>query len=180
LAIAGISVNDVDGNLSTVQLTVSNGVLNVTLNGASIAAGSNASANLTLSGTQTEINAALATLTYRGNEDFNGADTLTVLSTDSSAASRSDTLNITVNPVNDAPTFRVGDGIVTTDIAGNLDTGYSVAIQSDGKLVVAGFGRNGSDAFALTRYHVDGRLDTIAEDTTGDGTFDSKLTIKKK
>ena len=37
----------------------------------------------------------------------------------------------------------------------------SVAIQSDGKIVVAGYSDNGSnDDFALVRYNTDGSLDT--------------------
>src|SRR5436853_418125 len=42
LAVGGISVTDVDGNLSTVQLAVANGTVTVTLSGtATISAGSN-------------------------------------------------------------------------------------------------------------------------------------------
>ena len=38
---------------------------------------------------------------------------------------------------------------------------YSVAIQSDGKIVAAGHSDNGSnDDFALVRYNTDGSLDT--------------------
>ena len=89
LAISGTSVTDADDNLSTVQLTVNDGTLNVTLSGAaSISAGANGSADLTLSGTLADINATLASLTYQGNSNFNGSDTLTILSTDSNAASR--------------------------------------------------------------------------------------------
>jgi uncharacterized delta-60 repeat protein len=37
----------------------------------------------------------------------------------------------------------------------------SVAIQSDGKIVVAGYSNNGSNFdFALVRYNTDGSLDT--------------------
>ena len=104
LAISGISVTDADDNLSTVQLTVNDGTLNVTLSGAaSISAGANGSADLTLSGTLADINATLASLTYQGNLNFNGSDTLTILSTDSNAASDSDTVAITVGAVNDTP-----------------------------------------------------------------------------
>ncbi len=105
-SITGLSVNDVDGNLSSVQLSVGHGYLNVTLTGgASISAGSNGSSLLTLSGTQAQINAALATLTYQGAKDFNGSDTLTVLSKDSAGIplSDSDSVAITIAPVNDAP-----------------------------------------------------------------------------
>ena len=94
----GVSVNDVDGNLSTTQLTVTNGTLTVSLaGGATISAGANGTSTLTLSGTQAQINAALASLSYQGNADFNGSDTLTVLSTDANGATDSDAVAITVS-----------------------------------------------------------------------------------
>ena len=44
-------------------------------------------------------------------------------------------------------------GKVTTAIGGSYDNGYSVAVQSDGKIVVAGSSYNGSNYdFALVRY----------------------------
>src|SRR6202008_4946829 len=93
-----------DGNLSTTRLTVTNGALNVSLaGGATISAGANGSSTVTLSGTQAQINAALASLSYQGNADFNGAETLTVLSTDANGATDSDTVAITVSAVNDGP-----------------------------------------------------------------------------
>ena len=100
-----ISVNDVDGNLATTQLTVTNGDLTVTLSGAAmISAGSNGSSTLTISGSQADINATLASLTYQGDLNFNGADTLTVLSTDSAGTplTDSDTVAITVTAVGDS------------------------------------------------------------------------------
>jgi hypothetical protein len=46
------------------------------------------------------------------------------------------------------------DGIVTTAIGSSFDYAYSVAIQSNGKIVVAGYSWNGSnDDFALARYN---------------------------
>jgi uncharacterized delta-60 repeat protein len=59
-----------------------------------------------------------------------------------------------------------GDGTVTTDFNTSDDRGWAVAIQSDGKIVVAGqtfVARSvgGSDLdFALVRYNSDGSLDT--------------------
>ncbi len=47
------------------------------------------------------------------------------------------------------------DGILTTDIDGT-DEGRAIAIQSDGKIVVAGFSGTG---VALARYNTDGSLD---------------------
>ena len=162
LAISGISVNDVGDNLSTVQLAVSNGTLNVTLSGAAtISAGANGSNTLTFSGSQADINATLASLSYQGTLNYTGSDTLTITSTDANSATDVDTVAITVNSVNDAPTFLVGDGLVTTTFGAGADEGRSVVIQPDGKIVVVGLGQIGpSYDFAIARYNVDGSLDT--------------------
>ena len=50
------------------------------------------------------------------------------------------------------------NGIVTTEF-GSDDSGNSVAIQPDGKIVVAGFSHQGNDDFAVARYNIDGSLD---------------------
>ncbi len=60
-----------------------------------------------------------------------------------------------------------GDGKVTTAIGTSTDQAFSVAIQPDGKIVVAGYSSNDSgDDFALARYNTDGSLDTTFD---GDG-----------
>lgn len=56
--------------------------------------------------------------------------------------------------------FGIG-GVATTDFLGQQDTALGVAIQSDGKIVAAGYASS-SDAhfnFALARYNIDGGLD---------------------
>jgi uncharacterized delta-60 repeat protein len=56
-----------------------------------------------------------------------------------------------------------GDGVVTIDIFGGYDEALGIVRQADGKLVVAGFGRNpatGLEDFALARVNSDGTLDT--------------------
>jgi len=64
------------------------------------------------------------------------------------------------------------DGKVTTAIGSGTEEAYSVAIQSDGKIVAAGYSNNGSnDDFALVRYNTDGSLDT-SFDTDGEVTTD--------
>ncbi len=53
------------------------------------------------------------------------------------------------------------NGIVTTPIGVSYDIVNAMAIQSDGKIVVAGFSYNGiNDDFALTRYLSNGSLDS--------------------
>ena len=99
LPIAGVSVADIDSSALTTTLNVSSGILNVTA-GAGVTG--NGSASVTIAGTAAQINAALAGLAYTGNLNFNGGDTLTVATNDGTATD-TDTIAITVNPVNDAP-----------------------------------------------------------------------------
>ncbi len=58
--------------------------------------------------------------------------------------------------------YNLMNGIITTDFGGS-DSGRSVAIQSDGKIIVAGSTLNGG---ALARYNANGSLDTTF---SGDG-----------
>ena len=99
LPIAGVSVADIDSSALTTTLSVASGILNVTA-GAGVTG--NGTASVTITGTAAQINAALAGLAYTGNLNFNGADTLTVATSDGTATD-TDTIAITVNPVNDAP-----------------------------------------------------------------------------
>jgi uncharacterized delta-60 repeat protein len=57
-------------------------------------------------------------------------------------------------------TFGGGDGIVTTDFGATFDLAEEVAVQPDGKIVVAGarFTSTSGD-FAVARYNTDGSLD---------------------
>ena len=101
LSLAGISVTDVDGDLASTELSVNHGTLTVALAGASsITAGANASHSLTLSGSEADVNATLASLIYQAEPDYTGADTLTIVSTDSAGASDADTVAIAVKGVN--------------------------------------------------------------------------------
>ncbi|MDZ4255531.1 MAG: putative Ig domain-containing protein [Sulfuritalea sp.] len=68
---------------------------------------------------------------------------------------------------NTAPTFTAGYGKLTTDFGGKGDAGYSLAVQADGKFVVAGRTDSGSNYdIAVARYNADGSLDTSF---SGDG-----------
>lgn len=58
------------------------------------------------------------------------------------------------------PTFGTG-GKVTTALGTSSDEGYGVAVQDDGKIVVAGYAENGPYfSFAVARYETNGSLDT--------------------
>ncbi|HEX6131890.1 MAG TPA: delta-60 repeat domain-containing protein, partial [Actinomycetota bacterium] len=51
------------------------------------------------------------------------------------------------------------DGRLTTTFSIGYDVAQAVAIQADGRLVVAGFTAAGDGQFAVARYHRDGSLD---------------------
>ncbi len=115
-----ITVGDVDAHEPNapsgqvqVTLSVGNGVLTATT-GTGAAIGNNGSATVTLTGTLTQVNAALEGLTYRGDANkndntFGGPDTLTVTTSDLGNTGNGgtltdiDTVTINVTPVNDAP-----------------------------------------------------------------------------
>src|SRR5204863_5369292 len=74
LALGGVSVTDVDGNLSTVQLAVANGTVTVTLSGgATITAGANGTATLTLSGRKSGVKGKRVNLACEGTVNNKGA-----------------------------------------------------------------------------------------------------------
>ena len=124
LPIAGVSVADVDSTALTATLTVASGTLNVATGGGATIGG-NGSGTVTISGTAGQINTALAGLSYRGNLNFNGADTLTVTTSDG-ALNDTDTVPITVNAVNDPPVNTV-PGPLSVNEDTTLPIGVSVA-----------------------------------------------------
>jgi len=128
LAIAGISLADVDSGSSplVVALSVVSGTLQLgNTAGLTITAGSNNSSSVAFSGNLNDINAALSGLSYRGNLNFNGADTLTLTANDQGATGAgaigidSRVLGITVTAVNDAPVITI-PGSQTVDEDTNL------------------------------------------------------------
>jgi len=152
LAIAGISVSDPNGDLASVQLGVGNGTLSATAAGLASLVGSGSGA-VTITGSQADINATLASLVYQGTLDFAGTDALTIVATDSGGATDTDTVDITVNPVNDAPTVSMPAGYAVTEgsflalagtglVVGDVDAGAaSVTVMlsvNAGLLQVAG------------------------------------------
>src|SRR5262249_18543450 len=89
---------DVDSNV-TVTLSVDHGKLHATGGGFT---GDNTNTLTITSASPAAVNAILATLTYKGDADFNGNDTLTIVTSDGTL-SDTDTVASTVNAANDAP-----------------------------------------------------------------------------
>jgi len=88
--------------------------------------------------------------------------------------SRGDFVLVRYNPDGSLDATFDGDGWVRTDFLGNVDEAKAVAIQSDGRIIVAGYAMNGAQYdFALVRYLENGTLDSSFDD---DGKVTTDLT----
>lgn len=144
LAISGLSVADIDaasGTMTTTLSAVSGGITVSLAGGASVSGGSNGSSPVTLSGTLAQLNAALATLSYKSNDGFTGTDTLTVLTNDGGNTGSG-------GPLTDTDTFHVGV-VPQVFIIDNTDT-TSDALSTAGTAAnpynsIASFNTNAAD-----------------------------------
>ncbi|NJO59220.1 MAG: DUF4114 domain-containing protein [Richelia sp. RM2_1_2] len=122
-----ISISDIDVNEGTgeleVTLGVTKGVLSLSQITGLVFSQGNGTANstMTFKGTLTDINSALEGLIYLGNQDVNGEDVLTITTNDlgnfgeGGALIKQDTVNIKINPVNDAPINTIPQNQITVD-----------------------------------------------------------------
>ncbi|QDV70163.1 Bifunctional hemolysin/adenylate cyclase precursor [Rosistilla carotiformis] len=174
--LSAIDLSDVDHNGGdlTLTLTTSTGgnLTASTLGGVWIAGSGSSSLSLTgtLSMLNVYLNNASAIQYLSGVSHANGiaADTLQLSFTDNGHSGIGGgllidfgTLDVDIASVNDAPTFEIGDGVVTTPVGALNESASDILEQPDGKIVVAGYVHNGlSFDFGLVRYNVDGTLDT--------------------
>ena len=101
-----VSVNDVDLDLSSLALSVTNGTLNFGLPaGVTVVAGAIGTSSVTLSGSHYPLTTIFASLVYQANSDFAGTDSLSVAAMDSTGLIDSRSAPITINAVNDPPTI---------------------------------------------------------------------------
>jgi VCBS repeat-containing protein len=123
--------NDIDGDTLTSNATAINGV--VTING--------------------------NVITYTPNENFNGNDVIT-LSVNDGTVTTTQTINVTINPVNDAPTIEIQENSLLENIilegqltASDIDTNFANLIFSTIE-VIDGFVLNtdGSYTFDANKY----------------------------
>ncbi len=117
-AITGLSIAD-GGVSNTVTLSVTHGSLAVT-GGAGVVVAGSGSASVTLTGSVAAINAALAAVggvTYSPTANYNGGDTLTMLTSNNAgggAQTDTDTVAITINEINDNP-VAVADRVIVSN-----------------------------------------------------------------
>ena len=122
-----ITINDIDATDSRVRvtLTATRGMLTVgSTQGEGLTVTGDKTANVILTGSQTVINNALNGLIFKPSTNYNGAANIIVLTDDlgrtgsGGARQDSDTIGITINPVNDAPFFTKGSNLTVNEDAG--------------------------------------------------------------
>jgi hypothetical protein len=124
--IADIDVDEGDGTVRAV-VAVDNGTL-------ALPEGATPAATLTIEGSLAEVQASLDTLIYRGNENFNGSDELHITIYDKGNSgsggelnSAEETIAITVNAVNDAPSITVPSEQTVDEDSDITITGFVIA-----------------------------------------------------
>ncbi|NGZ05936.1 MAG: hypothetical protein G8237_06220 [Magnetococcales bacterium] len=141
LTFTTLSVADVDVGSGTMQLTLAatNGTLTLAAgSGVTLVAGGDHTANLTITGTLTQVNSALNGLIYQGNSNYYGAESITLTVSDQGntgtggAQSASATLSVTVIPVNDGPTVNSATSIsVAENTTGTIYTATATDPEND-------------------------------------------------
>ncbi|BAQ64882.1 putative Ig domain-containing protein [Geminocystis sp. NIES-3709] len=114
ITITGISLADVDAGSSDVVVTLSavSGILTLGSTSGLTSVTGNGASNVTFSGNLTNINSALNlnNLTYQGNANFSGSEIISLSVNDQGntgsggALTDSESITVTVNPINDSPT----------------------------------------------------------------------------
>ena len=148
-----LSISDADAGSASVQtsLVVSNGTLTLpqTTGLTFIAGDGNADSTVTFQGTVAAINAALNGLQYTPNANYNGSDTLQIITSDlgntpAPAQTDSDSVAITVTAVNDAPALTVpGNQSAVETVATTLaaisvsDVDFQATSPSDMEITLA-------------------------------------------
>ncbi|PNH95404.1 VCBS domain-containing protein [Vibrio diazotrophicus] len=132
---AQLQVGDADGDLSRVILNVDNGILAVTAG--SVTVDGNGSETVTISGSQDDINAVLATLVYTPDTGFLGTDFLTILSQDGQNAYDSDGIAINIPQEFTGPTVSESALSSGSNATSTAETGASTLSAPSGQTFVA-------------------------------------------
>ncbi len=180
-----ISVADSDAAGDDLRVSVSVGMGGLTLGTTSglvfTDGDGTGDSSMAFEGTLSELNAALSGLTYRGAGNYNGGDALTITTNDlgnngaGGAKSDTDTVNITVSAVNDAPEhIKPGAQTVAEDGTLTLST-------ANANRIAVGDADAGSNPMETT-LSVDRGALTLASTsgltfTAGDGTGDATMTF---
>ncbi|MEL6967522.1 MAG: DUF4347 domain-containing protein, partial [Pseudomonadota bacterium] len=138
-----ISIADPDGDTVSVTLTATNGTLTADASGTATIV-NQGTANVTISGTEAEVNAALDGLTFTNTADYNGAATITLLTDDqtgTATATTTSTIDLAITPVADVLDDAV---VVDAGAAATIDVLANDTFEGPITLVTATNGATGT------------------------------------
>jgi VCBS repeat-containing protein len=159
-----ISVADTDttGTTNSVILNVDHGVLTFASAPSNVTLVGDGTGGLRITGTLTDINAALALLKYTPTTDFYGIDYLTIMSQDTNNGNDSDSIAITVNK---PASFSGADTASVTEDSGNyVKTGGVIVTDPDSETTLVAQ-TNVSGTYGTFSIDVDGNWTYIANNT---------------
>jgi len=157
-----VAVNDMPGDLLEVRLHVAHGTLTLatTAGLTFLPPSADGTGDMTFSGAPAAVNAALDGLRYTPSADYAGADTLSITSRDSNAASDSDSLAISIRAVNDAPAVGGLADVTFTEDGGAVSVAAGISVQDvDSPVLVR--------ASVWLDARPDGSAETLSVDTAG-------------
>ncbi|WP_282705519.1 tandem-95 repeat protein [Legionella moravica] len=131
-----ISLIDIDSASVTTAVSVLHGTLTVSAvvaAAAGVTVSNNGTANVTLVGAPNNVNAVLNGLIYNPIADYNGADSLTVVTSDGTL-SDTDSIAITVTPVADITNDAV---TLNEDTVANIDVNANDTFENTGHTITA-------------------------------------------
>ncbi len=146
----GITVSDANPGTDSLALSVQHGTLTLaSTTGLTITAGSNDSASMTVSGTVTNLDAALNGVTYQPMSGYTGADTLAITITDT-GDNKSASANVSLSIVGLAP-----PSVTAPATAALAENGSLTFSATNGNVIAVadtGIGAN-TDSLTLTATH---------------------------
>jgi methionine-rich copper-binding protein CopC len=139
VAIGGLSVSDQDIASNDLKLTLNASNGSLTLGSSSnLVFLTNTASSKIFTGTLTSVNAALASLQFTPNANFNGSASIQIISDDQGhtgpggAKTDTDTINISVLAVNDRPSFSKGSNQTVLEDSGAQTVNTWATILEDG------------------------------------------------
>ena len=134
VAVPGVSVDDPDAGTNPIRVTLSTSNGTLSASGAGVTIGGIGTGTLTIEGPKAAVNAALAAATFTGATDFVGTATITVGADDLGGVGSpgpltdSGSFTVTVNGVNDAPSFTPGSNVSVDEDSGSTSVPWATNV----------------------------------------------------
>ncbi|GHF19296.1 hypothetical protein GCM10017044_12330 [Kordiimonas sediminis] len=125
-----VNISDLDGDAQTITLTITGGTVSIGTSGLAFSTGDGTDdANMTFSGSLTDINTALDAMTFTPTADLNGVNAggIQIQANDGNGGTHSDIIQFDISSVNDLPvlTGLPASQSLNTGVSNNIDMSAS-------------------------------------------------------